>query len=419
MESIHDLAYREAAMDVNKIIEHPDFKREFRLTFGREEHTALRKWLANTVNAASTEASASQLQKIMSHGRTGMVMNAIGFRVMTVLKHGTSAGIKTIAYFVGAEKYMFAAARQVAMKPFASTAWAIENIPEIAARAMQQDRDYKSLHASMFEPESFQGKAHRFGHSAVAFFDFMTAVPTAIAAYNRAITDGISKNRGGTGKPMSHEDAAKYASKIVREAHGTQIETARSLIMNERSEAVKMLTTLYGFMNNTYGQQRNMVNQLKTPGFSTVEALARGFGALIVPAFVTHMLTHGFGEDDESLFHWLAMAVGTEVAGTVPGLRDAWSMAQGFRGAGVVGVESALTSLVKPFIDIGRVFAGKENNTLFRDMMDAVGIWAHLPLGQIGASGQYLINIGDGTESPEGVWDFTKGLVKGHGDKNH
>src|SRR5438105_677221 len=127
----------------------------------------------------------------------------------------------------------------------------------------------------------------------------MTAVPTAWAAYDRAITEGIPKNQGGTGKPMTEAQAVNYANKIVREAHGSNIETARSMVLNTSSEALKMFTTLYGFMNTSYGQALDGFDKLRTAGISSPAVLARSFMALIVPAIWAHYLTHGKAKDDE------------------------------------------------------------------------------------------------------------------------
>jgi hypothetical protein len=45
--------------------------------------------------------------KFLSYTRTGLVINAIAFRATTVLKHGGSAGIKTLGYFAGGgEKFL-------------------------------------------------------------------------------------------------------------------------------------------------------------------------------------------------------------------------------------------------------------------------------------------------------------------------
>jgi hypothetical protein len=416
-ETIHDLAYREALIDVNKIIEHPEFRHQFRLSHGIESYSAIQHWLGSLANAAAIDRNISALNKVLSYTRTGIVINGIAFRISTVLKHGGSASIKSLGYFAGGgEKYFANRVARMGTDFANQVATAYAKFPEIRARMHQQDRDYRELSASLFEPESKMAKAHRFGHSFVAWSDMATAVPTAWAAYDRAIAEGIPINQGGTGKPMTEEQAVAYASKVVREAHGSNIESARSNVMNTNHEGVKMLTTLYGFMNNTYGQTTNMIDQLKTEGISNPEALGKGFAGLIVPALWAGYLVEGNPLDDaEGLAHWMAKAIGGEVAGMVPLVRDAFSMVQGYRGAGLVGVESWLGTMAKPFMDAYKIWEGYDNKTVVRDTADAVGVGLHIPgMGQGGAAAQYLVNVHAGKENPKTLGDWATGLMKGH-----
>lgn len=416
-ETIHDLAYREALIDTSKIIEHPDFRRQFKLSYGPEGYKAMREWLGTLANSSVVDRNLDDFQKTLAYARTGIVINGIGFRISTVLKHGGSAGIKTASYFAGGgEMYLAKRFASIGTNYKAEIQGAIDKFPEIRARLLQQDRDYREMSASLFEPESNMAKAHRFGHAMVAWSDMMTAVPTAWAAYDRAIAEGIPESQGGTGKPMTEAQAVAYASKIVREAHGSNIESARSNIMNTRNEAVKMFTTLYGFMNNTYGQVANAVDRFKTPGVSRPETLARLLGAVLVPAMWAGVLVEGNPADDkEGVGHWMAKAIGAEAAGCVPLVRDAFNFVQGYRGAGLVGVESWLSTMTKPFIDAYRAWEGHDNKTAIRDTADAIGVGLHIPgLGQAGATAQYLYNVEQGKEHPRSTGEWASGLVKGH-----
>jgi len=207
----------------------------------------------------------------------------------------------------------------------------------------------------------------------------------------------------------------------VREAHGTNIEAARSNIINSQNEGVKMFTTLYGFMNNTYGQTANMIDQFKTAGYSKPEALAKGFAALIVPAIWAGLLTEGTPSDDkDGVLHWMSKAIAGEAAGMAPLVRDAYNFVEGYRGAGLVGVESWIATMTKPFIDAYRVWEGHENKTAIRDTADALGVGLHIPgLGQVGASAQYIYNVHTGNENPQSAADWAAGLARGHQQHKH
>jgi len=419
-ESIHDLAYREALIDVHKIISNGDFRRQFQKTYGPEAYRSLQEWLGKTANADNQDREIGALGKVLQYTRTGLVINGIAFRISTVLKHGGSAAIKTGGYFTGGgEKFLAARFAAIGTNYAAEIRGAQEKFPEIRARLLQQDRDFRAMSANLFEPESARGKAERFGHAAVAWSDMMTAVPTAWAAYDRAITVGIPENMGGTGAPMTEEQAVAYANKIVREAHGSNITTARSMVINNSSEAVKMFTTLYGFMNNSYGQAADIADKLKTAGISNPQTLARGFMALIVPAIWAAYLTDGAPGTSEGWAHWIAKAIGKEVAGMVPFVRDAAAMVEGYSHACQVGVESFLDTMVGAAKYVGRLVTGQRVNAPIKDIANAAGMGLHIPgLGQAGGSAQYLADVASGKQHPKGPLDMAEGVALGRAPKH-
>jgi hypothetical protein len=414
-DTIHDLAYREALLDVHKILSHPDFRRQFQLTYGKEEYQHLQEWVGDLANGPNSDAQMSRLGQIMESARHMMVANGIALRVSTMVKHGGSALAKSAGYFSGGGmKYFRARAAQMAKNHAQMISSAIEKFPEIRARAMQQDRDFRQTSSSLFEPESFHGKAERFGHAAVAYLDLCSAVPTAWAAYDRAITEGIPTNRGGTGQPMSEEDAVNYANQIVREAHGSQIESARSDILRSKSEATKMMTTLYGFMNNSLGQAMDMGSKLRTAGFSKPEILARFLMASIVPALAAGVVEGK--KKDEGWAKWAAGAISGEFAGMVPGLRDAWSALKGCPDAGLSPFMRILSAGGKPFKDAWDAAHGKQPKKPIRDIGNAVGLG--IPgAGQIGTTVQYAVDVATGKTHPKGVGDVARGLAFGQEEK--
>ncbi|MDY7579350.1 hypothetical protein RGU70_13610 [Herbaspirillum sp. RTI4] len=414
-ESIHDLAYREALINANKIVEHPDFRKAFLKAYGREDYSALQDWIGRIANSDNSDRAVGAFGRFMQYTRTGMVMNAIALRATTVLKHGGSAGIKTLGYFAGGgEKYLASRFAAMGSDYTNQITGAKEKFGEINARLLQQDRDYRATASSMFEPESVRSQAERFGHSAVAWSDMMTAVPTAWAAYDRAIAEGIPVRQGGTGKPMTEAQAVSYANKIVREAHGSNVEAARSNIMTAPSEGLKLFTTLYGFMNNSYGQMADSINKFQTPGLGKPEIVARTLMAIIVPALWAGYLSEGGAKEGESWGAWAAKAITGEVAGMVPVVRDAYSMAQGFSHAGVIGAESWMSTMVNAGKDVVHAAQGKPANKPVSDIADAVGMGLHIPgLGQLGKSAQYVSDVQSGKQHPANAFEYAKGMVVG------
>ncbi len=417
-DTIRDLAYRESLIDVHKIYVDKEFRAQFMRTYGREEYKALGEWLGRIVNSDVGDEKSSIITKLSGATRRAMVASGIAFRISTMLKHGSSAGLKSIGYFAGGgEKYFAARAKAIALDHEAQVVEALAKSPEIRARAQQQDRDMRERVASMMEPESLHGKAERFGHAGVAALDFLTAVPTFHAAYDWAVTEGIPEKLGGTGEPMSIPDAIKFADSVVREAHGSNIETARSNLINNRSEIVKMLTTLHGFMNNSFGQVLDMYDKARYTQFNKPELMARFVMAAIVPGLITGVIV-GAKKDDEAWWEWAAKSIGGELAGMVPLLRDAYNMiVEGFDKSGMPPYVKAANDLHQVGKDIVHTAKGEENKHPIKDVGNVVGYM--LPgASQAGATAQFLYDEKTGKQHATTVGQWIRGLMSGDDKEN-
>ena len=422
-ETIHDLAYRETLMDANKIISHPDFRTAMRKAYGNEAYTSLQKWLGDTANVNSVSKDTSALTRAVEYTRLGVVVNAIAFRASTFLKHSLSAGFKSSGYFAGGGgKYFAKRFAAIGTNYTHEIEGAKQKFGEIFARSLQQDRDFKQTSHAMFEPDSLRAKAERAGHMAIAWGDLMTAVPTAWAAYDWAIAEGIPVKLGGTGKPMTEAQAVDYANRTVREAHGTYTEAGRSNIMNNKDEAVKIFTTLYSFMNTAYGQQLDGYDKLRTAGISNPAVFARVFMSILVPGIAAaYIKSSGPKDDSKSAWaKWISLAFAEEVAASVPGGAGAMAMAEGYGG------ELPPTAWMKDVISAGKDVghAGKEIVTgkiptgkgkPARDILNALGVGFHVPgLGQLGSSIQYGLDVHSGKKHPQSKAELIKGLILGH-----
>jgi hypothetical protein len=419
-DTIHDLAYREALMDANKILKHPEFKSQFTQTFGREEYAGLQKWLLGIKGMQAGEDDIRGFEKALQYARQGVVMTGIAYRLSTVAVHGGSAALKSLGYLgdgAGAKYFAARVARMGTGNASADISEAAAKFPEIRTRLLQMDRDYKSGSRSLYEAEDWRAKNDRFGHAMVAWSDALTAVPTAWAAYDRATSEGVPMDQGGTGAPMNDKDAIHYANKVVREAHGTALETNRSLFMQSRG--VKgLFGTIYGFMNNTYGQMGDMLDKAVEGGhFNNHPALAaRALATLIVPALWAAYIKHGSPDDaGESAWKWAVKAITGEVASTVPFVRDAWAMIEyGTRGSsGTVAPIRIIGDTVAAATDAWHETQGKSTK-IIQDTANALGELLHVGgLGQAGKTAQYLREVQEGKQHPQNAAQFAHDAALG------
>ena len=414
-ETLHDLSYRRALVDSNKIVTDPAFKAAFQKAYGPEEWKALNTWMGRVANANNADANADALARVLQYSRTGMVINGIGFNLSTVIKHGGAAALKSVGFMAGGGERYFASRMASMFHDYSNQVEGAKGkFDEIFARSQQMDRDYQVTSKSLFEPDSWHDKLDRAGHAMIANLDLFSAVPTAWASYDRAVTEGIPVSQGGTGKPMREADAVRYANKMVREAHGSNVESARSNFLNNPDVWMKQFGTLYGFMNNTYGQLANISSRLMTPGLSKPATFAQAFAAILVPAIMAEAVSsHFHKKDDESWGGWMAKAIAGEVAGCVPFVRDAVSMIQGYRSAGQVPVESWLHTMVQAGGDVYKAATGQTTGKPIQDVANAVGDFARLPLGQVGKTAQYVHDRMTGKVAPpeNAVHEVTDPLI--------
>lgn len=417
-DTIHDLAYREALIDANKLITHPDFRSQFMGTFGREEYRGLQTWLRGIRDMNRDESQIKGFEKFLQYARTGVVMTGIAYRLSTVLKHGSSAALKSLGYLgdgEGAKYFAARAARMATGNAQADIVGAQAKFPEIASRMNQMDRDYKVGTQSMYHAEDWRAKNDRFGHAMVAWSDMITAVPTAWAAYDRAIDVGVPESLGGTGKPMTEAQAVAYANKVVREAHGTALEANRSLFLQARG--VKgLFGTIYGFMNNTYGQLGDLMDKTVVGGnFQNKPALvARAMATIVAPAMMAAWVSGEFNNKDP---WWKqgAKAILGEVAGTVPFVRDAYGMINygDTSSSGTTAPIRIVGDTVKVAMDAYKGYQGKHSKWV-QDTANAMGELFHIGgLGQAGKSLQYLKDVHDGVQNPKSVKDAVTGVTIG------
>jgi hypothetical protein len=199
---------------------------------------------------------------------------------------------------------------------------------------------------------------------------------------------------------MSEEDAVHYAQNVVRETHGSANEASLSNIMTNNNEAIRLFTTLYQFMNNTYGQTANFVDAMKTQGIGKPELLARAFATLMVPAMATALVKGEIPdwEDPVSVAEWMGKAAVDETLAIIPIIRDFMNIWSGYRGAGLVAPESLMQQATVVARDVKRAYEGKEVHKPIEDVGNLAGVSLHLPLGQIAKTTQYITDVTSGKE---------------------
>jgi len=430
-QTIHDLAFREAIMQSDRILSDKRVMSAIDDTFGPETSGAMRPWLQHVANVSNTNDRAMGFwNKFFDRARTNATMVGIAFRPVTAQVHTLSAISHSIGelgseYSLKGIKEFFGTPQQMAR----TWRWAMENSQELPYRRDQYDRDVPRAVDDWVTNgaiHKFNAKAQEYGHALISYLDIGSAVPTWVGAVRKGQDEG-----------MTDADAYYYADQVVRNAHGAQSIVDRSPILESDSRWVRAITMFYGFMNRTYnrGIRQTAVTAAQIPGqigageyggamrnFSSV--LARSMSFLIVPGIVAAYVKRGGPneDEDESWWHWSAKAIAGEAAGTVPLVRDAvdhWLYGRDYE---ATPLAHAVKTLLGSGEDLASTLGLRDkpaSPSALRHAMESVGYLTGTPTGQPGSTAQFLWDVNEGKADPQTLHDWWTGLATGHMPKEH
>lgn len=86
---IHNIAFRLAARDVFRLVNHPDFEAHVATTLGREYHTILKQWTTDVwqVVKDNSNQAANMLERGLNWLRSNSVMAIMGYRIWPVVEN--------------------------------------------------------------------------------------------------------------------------------------------------------------------------------------------------------------------------------------------------------------------------------------------------------------------------------------------
>lgn len=424
-QSVHDLAFREAVMDADKLLSHPDIRRGVDGALGHEYTQQFRRWLQSIANERNIDDKGlAGLDWLARQARVNATVVGIGFRASTMLKHGSTALFNSFGE-LGA-RTMLRGAAEVYGSPAKfrrSVDFVMQQSGEMRHRMDSIDRDVRESLRTLQGDHGAVAWVEQHAHYGVAMLDMGSAMPTWVGAYRAALDEGVS-----------NADAVYRADKAVRNAHGAQGVTDLAQIQRG-GEIAKLFTMFYGFFNHIYNRQRDTLRvaggikgQVQAGNFAGARrdfgmVLARSFYYLFVPAMVEAIASEGTPNDqnNESWTGWASRAILGEIPAGIPLVRDVakYAMAElSGKGASyeMSPVERAVETATMSLVDLTRALGLSDKEPSARWLQHAIetpGYVFGLPTGQGGATVQYLWDLWNGDESADGVTDFLRGLMYG------
>lgn len=434
------IAYGRYVRDTMKFVGHPKIRKLFEDHLGMEYHGQIKPWLKEQIQDASVDLKhLAALDKILRQFRINMTIVGLGFRFTTMFAqiagwHNSQAEIGT--------KWLLRGVKEMARNGGSIRSFVFEKSPELASRAQAFDRDVRLFYQQAAEQGRREGnglldKAARAADAAgvpkiqaAAFWGigmidvYMVAMPTWLGAYHKALEEG----------GMSDAEAVAAADKAVRKSQSSG--RAKDLAAVQRGpEGIRVLTTFYSYFNVLYNKQAETVNLVKRGN----EAGRRGdkamkyahwrqasmnlFWIMLIAPVTSALLTGDLPEEEErDLEGWTAWAMTRIFFGLwagVPGIRDiASGIQREIEGKFVGDVQSpfftAFDAAERPIKDLFAVLQGDEpSERWIKNAIVAPGYFLGLPTGQLGTTVQYLADVAEGDQNPEGAGDVAKGVIKG------
>jgi hypothetical protein len=422
-QMIHDTALRPAVLNAAKVLRDRAINGAITEHYGKEYSDMMVPWLRGIANAANNVSKESAwLQSSSDFLRQNLITTLVGWNPGTVLKHAPTAAMLSmhevgLGRFFDAVKSLFSINDETGEKNWD---FAIKNSLELQRR----DRNWQeTLYGATNELQAgskfgtWRAKIMQLSSKPVAMSDIISAVPTWLAQYGKAMEEGAT-----------HGDAIFEADRAVRRAHGSTAASNRPMITNA---AGGWLTSVYNFFNDIMNRQMetlwkagDAVGLAKEGQRGTAMAMVPGLAAsmfayAIWPAIVEQMVSPLPSKPDDSFAKKAAKGMAYTASASWPGIRDIVNgMLEGKDPD--VGL---LSTLGQEFTNAVRDFGKKDPvNTqhaekLIRDAGGLVGVLTGVPQ-QPAKELSAAYGVSQGAERPRGPWGWLVlgryGTLKGH-----
>ena len=429
-DEIHDIAMREAVMNADKVISHPQVRDGIVSALSQEHYDQIRPWLQAVANDGRGDPSTLKfLDRTARWGRTNATMVGLGLRVSTMLQHGATAGMESIAE-VG-PKWM-----AKGLTAFANpAAWAenkdfiFERSSMMKNRMNDSDRDIREQNEEIYKRslDPATGAVQRGkdfitarAYQGIGMLDMASALPTWMGAYIRAMSP---EGEGGHG--MDEKDAVYFADKSVRNAHGGT--TVADLAAIQRgSETQKLFTMYYSFWNHNINRIMDTGRMAADPetwkdsgraGQVVMRTMAYVFGVQAIHAGI-HAMMYGQDDKDKSAhwYTWAGKAFERSILGGIPVARDLEAYFSGeSKDYSVTPAAALVASVHQSVVDGMNAWEGRHvNDQWLKHAITNGGYLTGLPTGQPASTAQFLWDVHTGKQDPQSVADWWHGITSGH-----
>jgi hypothetical protein len=239
---IHDLAYREAVLSVDKVIQDKRTQDAVERVAGKEVHRMLRPWLANV--ASSNRMMLEPGEEIAKFFRKNATIVNMGFKLTTgiVQPLGYTQSIEMLG-----EKWAMHGLAQFYGNPLKAKALkelVFEKSVMMRNRMNSFDRDIHDSIAKLKKEKGPISEVQQWAFTHIGFMDMAVSIPTWKAGYDKSLAEG-----------MSEKDAVAQADKIIRMSQSAG-GTKDLAMIAQGNEYKRLLTMFYTYFSSMYNLMR-------------------------------------------------------------------------------------------------------------------------------------------------------------------
>lgn len=429
----HDIAFREAIIGAGKVLTNGEVKAAITKFWGKEYADQFVPWLKDIANMRnSDDFPASTAAYWSSVIRQNVVSALVTINPGTITKHGLSAFGLSVAE-VGPKNFLSALGDMTSTLGKADSQWqfVMDTSPFMRNRMQKYVESIRGAYAEatgkgidITRPTTWRHPIMYYGRSPIMLFDSLSAVPTWIAAYKKAVEAGETA-----------ETATFAADKAVSRAHGSASVIDKPHVQRVDSEPMKWFTALYNFFNHIFNKQVELVwdtksagakllrGEARTPNEAAASLTGRMMAHVIWPIVVEEWVTSWFDDTEQKrgLGQRISMAMIRHLGAGIVGLREithAWTSG-GPKGP----LHEPSTGMIGAMLKVGTQTADDAIRKLWKDKEPSKDWITHLgtSLGMLtgvgGAAPSKIIQFGQkvatGQENPQTPYQVLKGLRKG------
>lgn len=394
-QTMHDISYRPAVIQANKILNDKTIMKAIRQHYGEEYEQHLKPWLKDIANQHDqNEKKLADINEFLRRMRTGLMVHALGLNLNVLLSPNFGMHLLKTPMIMARGMYDFDGKREFAM----------EHSKEIPHSFKNLDRDFReSLEKISLEKRwsDYAKTAVTWAFTPIAWADQQYRVETFVQKFRKVKLEG-----------RTDAEASVIADTFVRQHHGsTGLADLPSIMRGP--EALKVSTVFYGYFNSMYNWQRQIPNQARAREWKEMSKTI--YGAMIVPALVGGALFNK-GAEDEPWWKMIAKAFALDWTSKLPFAREAANYAlEGYPARSPWA--TYFTAVGSVATDVKKAIEGKKVEKPIKHTADIIGLnpLMPLPLGQVGKTGQFMYDqaYGPYKKQARDVFEYWRGIRTG------